>query len=87
MAQPDEWQPILEFSDRGSAEAVAAILGTEGVPTCIEPRRLTAGIEARFDVAVQASLVHRARWVLALSEFTDEELNFLATGELPNPKE
>jgi hypothetical protein len=29
---------------------------------------------------VDAALAHRARWVMAQGQFTDEELTFLATG-------
>jgi hypothetical protein len=31
---------------------------------------------------VPSPLVHRAKWLLAESQFTDEELNYLATGKL-----
>ncbi len=77
-----EWQPFETFSDRGSAEALAAVLGSEGVPARVESSELVAGIEARYRVLVPSSLVHRARWVLADSDLTDSELDYLATGEL-----
>jgi len=77
-----EWQPFETFSDRGSAEALAAVLGSEGVPARVESSELVAGIEARYRVLVPSSLVHRARWVLADSDLTDSELDYLATGKL-----
>ncbi len=76
-----EWQPFEIFSDRGSAEALAAVLGSEGVPARVESSELVAGIEARHRVLVPSALAHRARWVLADSDLTDSELGYLATGE------
>lgn len=78
----NDWQPFEIFSDRGSAEALAAVLHSEGVPARVESSELIAGIEARYRVLVPSSLVHRARWVLADSDLTDSELDYLATGEL-----
>lgn len=78
-----EWQPILVFESRGTADAVATILESEDVPTQVYAGRLALGLDADFALAVPVSLVHRARWVLKASEFDDAELTYLATGELP----
>ena len=78
----EEWQPCQTFSDRGSAEALAVVLDSEGVPARIESSKLVAGIETRHCVLVPASLVHRAKWVLADTDLTDSELDYLATGKL-----
>ena len=78
---PEEWQPFQSFSDRGSAEALAAVLDSEGVPTRIRSSGLVAGIETRYRVLVPSSLAHRAKWVLADSDLTESELDYLATGE------
>jgi hypothetical protein len=78
----EEWQPFQTFSGRGSAEALAVVLESEGVPTRIESTKLVAGIETRHCLLVPASLAHRARWVLADTELSDSELDYLATGEL-----
>ncbi len=80
--QNHDWQPFLGFASRGSAEAVAIILESEEVPTLVKAAHLTAGIESDFVILVPAHLAHRARWVLAQSDFTESELNYLATGEL-----
>jgi hypothetical protein len=81
MSQKD-WQSFQTFSDRGSAEALAAVLESEGVPARVTSSRLVAGIETRHCVLVPSSLVHRANWVLADSDLTDSELDYLATGKL-----
>jgi len=78
----EEWQPFETFSDRGSAEALAVVLHSEGVPARVESSHLVAGIETRHCVLVPSSLVHRAKWVLADSDLTDSELDYLATGKL-----
>ena len=78
----DKWQPFQTFSDRGSAEVLAAVLDSEGVPARVESSKLVAGIESRYCVLVPASLAHRANWVLADSDLTDSELEYLATGKL-----
>lgn len=78
----EEWQPFRTFSDRGSAEVLAAVLDSEDVPARVESSKLVAGIESQYCVLVPASLAHRANWVLADSDLTDSELDYLATGEL-----
>ena len=80
--EDDVWQPFLRFASRGSAEAVAVVLDAERVPTLLVAGSVVAGVDADFVLAVPAALAHRARWVLAQSDFTDAELEFLATGEL-----
>ena len=74
--------PIGEFSDRGSADAIAGILQGEGVHSNVEPHGLLAGIAAGYRVLVDPRQLHRARWVLRESDLTEGELSFLATGEL-----
>jgi hypothetical protein len=81
-ANKKDWQPFQTFSDRGSAEALAAVLEAEGVPARVTSSRLVAGIETRHCVLVPSSLAHRANWVLADTELTDAELDYLATGKL-----
>jgi hypothetical protein len=78
----EEWQLFQAFSDRGSAQAVAGVLESEGVPSRVESSKLVAGIETQHCVLVPASLVHRAKWVLADSDLSDSELDYLATGKL-----
>jgi hypothetical protein len=81
----DSWQPFIRFATRGAAAPVAAILEAQGVQTCLLARRLASGVETDFVLAVPNGLAHRAKWVLAQSDFCDAELDFLATGYLPPP--
>lgn len=61
---------------------MAVVLDSEGVPARVESSKLVAGIESQHCVLVPASLAHRANWVLADSDLTDAELDYLATGKL-----
>ena len=79
------WAPFVvvgEFSDRGSADAIAALLRSEEVPVAVDPSGVLAGLSATYRVLVNESLAHRARWILQESEFSESELAFLATGKL-----
>jgi hypothetical protein len=81
-----EWEPFRAFLDRGVAEALAARLESEGVPTKLESRRLESAVETQFVVFVTKKLAHRARWILAQLPPDEAEVFFMATGELPGPE-
>jgi hypothetical protein len=83
---PDFEVPIGKFRSRVSAEAFRSLLESEGVSSSITPQNLIAGLEADFVLSVPQSQLHRARWLLSESEFSDAELTYLATGELPKPE-
>jgi hypothetical protein len=53
---------------------------TRGRPGAVESSKWSP--ESRYCVLVPSSLVHRAKWVLADSDLTDAELDYLATGKL-----
>jgi hypothetical protein len=52
----------------------------EGIPSHVVPDSTLLGQALPCRVVVDAALAHRARWVIAQRQFTDEELNLLATG-------
>ena len=78
---------VAEYSDRGSADAIAGILEGEGVRTKVVPANFVAGMPSIYRVLVGANQAHRARWVLEGEDFSDSELNFLATGKLGSDPE
>jgi hypothetical protein len=78
-----EWEPFRALLDRGVAEALAARLESEGVPTQLESRRLESAVEAHFVVYVEKNLAHRARWILAQLPPEEAEVYYMATGKLP----
>jgi hypothetical protein len=52
----------------------------------LETRALENAVESRYCVFVASCLAHRARWVVAQLPPSEEELIFLATGELPGKR-
>jgi hypothetical protein len=76
------WQTFATYTDLASAQAIAGRLELEGVPIQLETAAAMSGIEEGFKLLVPADFLHRARWVLAQSEMSTEELTFLATGRL-----
>jgi hypothetical protein len=80
----EEWELFKVFSSLSAAETFRLQLEHHKVPTMVESRALEVGMEAQFCVFVSKTLVHRARWVVAQLPLTDAELDFLATGKLPD---
>jgi hypothetical protein len=78
----DLWHEFAVYSDAASAEVAAGLLRSEGVPVDIRSDVPVPGLIQGFSVRVPANMVHRAEWVLANAEFSEEELAFIATGHL-----
>jgi hypothetical protein len=81
------YEEFRTFPDRGPADSMCSWLEFEGVPSYVEPRGLSSGMETQFVVFVLQKLAHRARWIVAQMPPTDAELEFLATGKLPGQQE
>ena len=79
----DEWIGVADYTNRASAEALVGLLTAEHVPCFVASNEILPGLGSDFSVRVPPDLVHRARWVLAQSQVSEAELNYLATGELP----
>jgi hypothetical protein len=82
-----EYEEFRTSSDRGPAESMCSWFEFEGVPSYVETRALSSGIESQFVVYVLKKLAHRARWIVAQLPPSDAELDFLATGKLPGQPE
>jgi len=83
----DEWCVFCEFSNYAGAEIMKSVLEASGVPAIIVPSDRITAFYTGVRVLVNASLIHRARWLLKNADFSDAELNYLATHELPSAKE
>jgi len=75
------WKEFATYSDAASAEILAGLLRSEGVPVEIAGDEPIPGLAGGFRVLVPADLLHRARLVVSNAAFTDEELTSFATGE------
>lgn len=82
----NEWYVIREFPNYAGAEIIKSLLEAAGVPTEIIPSDRITALYTGVRVLVKGSLAHRARWVLSNADFSEAELVYLATGELPHYK-
>ena len=78
----EPWQQFATYSDAASAEVAAGLLRSEGVPVNVASDEPMPGLIQGFRLLVPAEMLHRARWVVANADFTDEELAFFATARL-----
>ena len=80
-------EPVAEFNDRGSADAIAGLLEGENVHTKIQPIGMASGAPRKYRILVDRRQLHRARWFLDDNEISEGELTYLATGELGDDSE
>ena len=76
-----DWRRFARYPNYLAAHIVAGLLENEGVPALVESLGVFPGVDSSA-IWVPKELLHRARWILALSPPSDAELLFLATGEL-----
>ena len=80
----DDWVLFKVAANGIEANRIADFLNISGVPAYVDEGALGVGLDGGHKIYVAAELLHRARWVSADAGITDEELEFLATGKLPN---
>ena len=74
------WDAFMRFPSLLEAEITAGRLYAEKVPVAI---LWVPGLPDPFaELRIPRPLIHRARWVLSWAPPSDEELLFLATGEI-----
>ncbi len=78
-----EWVFLTSAPNGPAAQALAGSLLAHGVATRIEAGSDLLGEVGPCGIFVGLAQVHRARWLLKLGEFSEAELDFLATGRLP----
>ena len=81
MQAPQAWVVVAQFRDAAAAQVTIGLLQTERVPVRLHRNSLVPGLDLQCDVEVPSEYAHRARWILQHCNFSDAELNFLATGE------
>ena len=77
------WCLFKVFENSSEAELTKDFLQKNGVPVKIDFGSLESGVDG-VHLFVTESLLHRAKWIIADSAFTDTELDYLATGQLDN---
>jgi hypothetical protein len=81
--EPDEWCVLETYGNAISAEVDAGFLRSEHVAAKVEVVSDFPGQDHGARLWVDATLVHRARWLLKLGTVSEAELEYLATGKLP----
>jgi hypothetical protein len=75
-----KWHVLTTAPNLPSAHALVETLVAQGIASHVAPDSTLLGQAMPCRVMVDAALAHRAKWVMAQGQFTDEELTFLATG-------
>jgi hypothetical protein len=83
--EPKDWCLLDTYADHIAAEADAGYLRGEQVAAKVEVISDFPGQNRGAKLWVDVGLAHRARWLLKLNTVSDAELEYLATGQLPNP--
>ena len=79
----DGWSVLATFGDRISAEALLGLMESEKVPGRIASNEVVPGLGSEFAVLVPTEQLKKAEWVRSQARVSEQELNYLATGELP----
>jgi hypothetical protein len=79
---PSKWHVLTTAPDLPSAHALVESLLAQGINSHVVPDSTLMGEALPCRVVVDAAMAHRAQWVMSQGQFTDEELAFLATGEV-----
>ncbi|HEY4975013.1 MAG TPA: hypothetical protein VII41_15475 [Steroidobacteraceae bacterium] len=77
------WHLLITISDVPSAHAFATVLAAEGIEMRVDTDASVLGQAAPCRIYVEASQMRQARWALSQRSFSDAELTFMSTGELP----
>jgi len=77
-----KWQLLTTLSDAPSAEALANVLLAEGIRVRIASEAHMLGQAMPCRILVDVAHLSQARWTLSQRRFSDQELLFMATGEL-----
>jgi hypothetical protein len=72
------WQVLTTLPDVPSAQSLAALLAAEGLTVRVSSDAGVLGQAAPARIYVAAEQLHRARFVLAQQQFSDEELAALS---------
>ncbi|MHB8882989.1 MAG: hypothetical protein ACYC69_15955 [Thermodesulfovibrionales bacterium] len=81
MMLNEEWSIFAKVATLPEAEVIKLLLESENVETDIHPVD-SINPHAGVYLLVESDLVHRAIWIIKNKGTTDDELDFLATGEL-----
>jgi hypothetical protein len=79
----DGWSVVASFGDQISAQALLGLLKSELVQCLVVSNAAVPGLGTEFSVLVPTDQLRRARFIRDQARVSDEELTYLAIGELP----
>jgi hypothetical protein len=79
----DGWSVVASFGDQISAQALSGLLKSESLPCLVISNAAVPGLGTEFSVLVPTPQLRKALLIREQNRVSDEELNYLATGELP----
>jgi hypothetical protein len=79
----DGWSVVASFGDPISAQALSGLLKSESLPCLMISNAAVPGLGTEFSVLVPTPQLRKAQLIREQNRVSDEELNYLATGELP----
>jgi hypothetical protein len=82
-----QWKLLTCLWDVPSARVLTELLVREGITTRVVTDAVVMGEAAPCRIFVDAAQAHRARLLLSPEQLSENELTFLATGELPGDEE
>ena len=84
----DGWSVVASFGDQISAQALSGLLKSESLPCLVISNAAVPGLGTEFSVLVPTPQLRKAQLIREQNHVSDEELTYLATGELPgSPKD
>jgi hypothetical protein len=84
----DGWSVVASFGDQISAQAVSGLLKSESMSCLVISNAAVPGLGTEFSVLVPTPQLRKAQLIREQNRVSDEELTYLATGELPgDPKD
>ena len=81
----NEWTIVATFGDRISAQALVGLLDSEKILCRLVSNEPLPGLGSEFAVMVPRGLLQRATRIREEARVSEQELTYLATGELPGP--
>ena len=78
------WTVLDIFADQPTAEAVVELLKRGGVPAKVEVDSPVPGLVEDIRIVVSRELLHRAKWIVNQEPVSPQELEYAATGKLPD---
>jgi hypothetical protein len=79
----DGWSVVASFGDQISAQALLGLLTSESMPSMVISNAAVPGLGTEFSVLVPTPQLRKAQLIREQNRVSDEELTYLATGELP----